>query len=160
MFSDDLSCGGGRCVPRFRLREPDVSVRRNLDDKDFVAFVQTIEKRTVTTAGFVRCPRHHLDAVGLRAIDQIERHLRLGAEHHIVRHARFFRRAVSLAHSSGRYKRASSRQSNPGVEYARATWFTQFSTFPRWPLYCRLTPTVSRPLLAVPVSSTQPTASG
>ncbi|MEO2015036.1 MAG: hypothetical protein ABGZ53_11770, partial [Fuerstiella sp.] len=42
-----------------------------------------------------------------------------------------------------------SRQSNPGAEYAHATLLMQFSIFPRLPLYCRLTPAVSRPLLAV-----------
>ncbi len=34
----------------------------------------------------------------------------------------------------------------------------QFLILPRLPLYCRLTPAVSRPLLTVPVSSTHPIA--
>ena len=105
-----------RCFQHFRLHHPDVSVRRNLDDKGFVAFVQTIQKRAVATIGFVRRPCHNFDSVGLRVIDQIQRNLWLGLKDNIVRDVCFFRRAGSLAHSSGRYRRASSKQSNPGAE--------------------------------------------
>ena len=109
---------------------------------------------------FVGCPRDNFAAIGFRTVDQLQCNLWLGLEDDVVRDVRFFRRAGSLAHSSGRYIRASRRQSNPGAEYARATLLTQFSIFPRLPLYCRLTPAVSWPLLAVPVSSIQPMASG
>src|SRR6056297_2672687 len=71
-----------------------------------------------------------------------------------------FRRAVSLAQSSGKYMRAAIRHWKVAVAKDRATLTTAFSTLPRLPLYCRLTPTVSLPALAVPVSSITPMASG
>ena len=144
----------------FWLCEPHVSVRWDLDDVRFFSFVQTIKKRSVTTIKFVGRPCHNFDPVRFRTIDQVQSDLWFRLENNLLRDVCFFRRAESLAHSSGRYRRASSRQSNPGAEYANATLLMQFSIFPRLPLYCRLTPAVSRPLLAVPVSSTHPIASG
>ncbi len=53
---------------------------------------------------------------GLRAVDKIQRNLWLGLKYDIVRDVCFFRRAGSLAHSSGRYRRAFRRRLNPGAE--------------------------------------------
>src|SRR6056297_2610731 len=72
----------------------------------------------------------------------------------------FFWRAALLAHSSGKYIRAATRLWKVLVANVKATLTTAFSTLPRLPLYWRLTPTVWLPLLAVPVSSITPMASG
>ncbi len=56
--------------------------------------------------------------------------------------------------------RAAIRHWNVDVAKDKATLTTAFSTLPRLPLYWRLTPTVWLPLLAVPVSSMTPMASG
>lgn len=107
------------------LAQPHMRVRWNLDHGRFTARVETIQKRPVMTVQFVRRPRHHADAIGLRSVDQIQRDLRLGLDFDLVREATFFRRTASSAHSRGRDNRASHRQLYPGAEYAKATLLIQ-----------------------------------
>lgn len=74
----------------FRLREPNVRVRRNLHDEGFSPLVQAVEKRSVTAVQFIRRPRHHLASVGFGPIDQIQGDLRFCREGHLVGKVVFF----------------------------------------------------------------------
>ena len=74
-----------------------------------MAFVQTVQKRAVTTVKFVRRPCDKCDAVGLRTINRIQCDLWLGPENDVVRNVRFYRRAESLPHSMGWYRRLTPR---------------------------------------------------
>lgn len=92
------------------LFEPDVKVRRDLADKGLATLVESVQELAVARVEFIKRPGFDPDAVGGGAIDQVERDLRLGLELDFVGEVVFFRRTGSLAHSSGRYNRASSRQ--------------------------------------------------
>ena len=87
-----------------------MSIPRYLPDKCFTSLVQAIEKRTVATIQLVSRPSFDLDTIGFGSIDQVQCDLRLGLEDDVLGNVVFFRRAESLAHSSGRYNWASSRQ--------------------------------------------------
>lgn len=90
--------------------EPDVEVRRHLANERLAALIESIQELTVASIGFVEGPGFDANAVDERAIDQVQRDLLLGLELDLVRNVVFLRRDGSLAHSWGKYKRASSRQ--------------------------------------------------
>ena len=87
-----------------------MEVRRHLADERLAALIEAIEELAVASVGFVEGPGFDANAVAERAIDQVQRDLLLGLELDLVGNVVFFRRAGSLAHSWGKYKRASSRQ--------------------------------------------------
>ncbi len=93
-----------------RRREPHVKVGRHLADKGFAALVESVQELAVAAVKFVERPGFDADAVATRTVNKIERDLRFGLELDLVGDVVFLRRLGSLAHSSGRYKRASSRQ--------------------------------------------------
>lgn len=110
-----------RILQDFRLHHPHAKVGGNLDHEGFATLIQAVQKFAGSTVEFIARPGPDTHAVGLRAIDQLQRELGLRAKLDIVWDVRFFRRAGSLAHSSGRYSRASSSTLNPGAEYDNAT---------------------------------------
>src|SRR6056297_2604576 len=142
------------------LANPCVEVRRNFTDEGLLPLVEPIEKLAIATVELIKRPCLHCDAVEDRLVDQHQGDLWLGQKLDFVRDMSFFRRSGSSAQSSGRYVRAAIKHWKVAVANDRATLTTAFSTLPRLPLYCRLTPTVSFPALAVPVSSITPIASG
>src|SRR5690606_11357508 len=95
----------------------------------------------------------HGDPISHRLVHKRQCDLWFGQELNVVRNMSFFRRVGLSAHSLGRYVCAAIRHWKVDVANDKATLTTAFSTLPRLPLYCRLTPTVWLPLLAVPVSS-------
>lgn len=105
-----------RLFQHLGLCKPYVRMRGNLDNERFSTRIQSIEKLAVVAIQFVGRPRHHLDTVGFRPVDQVQRDLRFRFEIDFVGDVRFFRRAESSIHSLGRYSWASSRQSKPGAE--------------------------------------------
>src|SRR6056297_2192221 len=142
------------------LANPCVEVRRNFTDEGLLPLVEPIEKLAIATVELIKRPCLHCDAVEDRLVDQHQGDLWLGQKLDFVRDMSFFRRSGSSAQSSGRYVRAAIKHWKVAVANDRATLTTAFSTLPRLPLYCRLTPTVSFPALAVPVSLITPIASG
>jgi hypothetical protein len=93
-----------------RLREPDVKVGRHLADERFAALVESVQELAVAAVQFVKRPGFDADPVAQRSVHQIEGDLRLRLKLDLAWNVVFLRRAGSLAHSAGRYKRASSRQ--------------------------------------------------
>lgn len=87
-----------------------MKVRWHFADERFATLVESIQELAVAAIEFVKRPSLDANSVSQRAVDQIERDLRLGLELDLVGNVVFFRRSESFAHSSGRYKRASSKQ--------------------------------------------------
>ena len=79
-------------------------------DERFATLVESVEELAVAAVEFIKRPSLDADAVGERTVDKIERDLRFGLKLDFVGDVVFLRRAGSLAHSWGKYKRASSRQ--------------------------------------------------
>jgi len=87
-----------------------MKVGRHLADKRLATLVESVQELPVAAIEFVKRPGFDADAIGEGTVHKIERDLRLGLELDFVGDVVFLRRAGSLAHSSGKYKRASSRQ--------------------------------------------------
>jgi len=87
---------------------PTVEVAGNLADENLTPRMETIEKPAVSAIQLVERPGRHANAVAQGTIDEVQRDPRLGAKLHLVGDVRFFRRAGSLAQSSGRYTALSS----------------------------------------------------
>lgn len=87
-----------------------MKVRRHLADERFAALVESIQELAVAAIEFVKRPSLDANPISKRAVHKVERNLRLGLELDLVGNVVFFRRTGSLSHSSGRYKRASSKQ--------------------------------------------------
>jgi len=80
-----------------------VKVAGDLAHKDLATRLEAIQKLAVAAVQLVERPSRNTHPVGQSAIDLWKRDLRLGAELDVVGHVSFFRRAGSLAQSSGRY---------------------------------------------------------
>lgn len=87
-----------------------MKVRRHLADERFTTLVESIEELAIAAIQLVKRPSLDANPIGYRAVYKIERDLRLGLKLDLIGNGVFFRRAGSFAHSSGRYKRASSKQ--------------------------------------------------
>ena len=87
-----------------------MEVRRHLANERLAVLIESIQELAIASVGFVEGPGFDPNAVDERAIDQVQRDLLLGLELDLVRNVVFLRRDGSLAHSWGKYKRASSRQ--------------------------------------------------
>ena len=85
-----------------------MKVAGNLACEDLAERLEPIQKRAVAAIELVERPGRHPDAVAQRVPDLRHGDLRLGAELDLLGHVRFFRRAGSFAHSSGRYTLLSS----------------------------------------------------
>ena len=87
-----------------------MKVRRHFPDEGLAPLIETVQELTIAGVEFVERPSLHANPVGQRAVDQIERDLRLGLKLDLVGDVVFLRRIGSCAHSLGKYNRASSRQ--------------------------------------------------
>lgn len=68
-----------------------------------IALLQRIQKLAVAGVEFIEGPSRHTDSISQNAINQPDRNLLLGLKLDVLWYVRFFRRAGSLAQSSGRY---------------------------------------------------------
>jgi hypothetical protein len=82
--------------------QPAAKVPRYLRHENLAALFEAIQEGRIVCIKFVERPGLHTQPVAQGAINQVQGDLRLGAEHHVVGHVVFFRRAGSLAHASGR----------------------------------------------------------
>jgi len=85
-----------------RLGHPALKSDRYFRHERLAALLQTVQKLAVAAIQFVKRPDLHLHPVGQRAVDEVQRDLRLGAKLDLVGHIVFLRRAGSSAHSCGR----------------------------------------------------------
>ena len=76
---------------------------RNFTDERQLPLVQTIQKVAIAAVVFIESPCLDSDAVGTRFINEFQCNLRLGEKGDLFRDMSFFRREVSLPHSSGMY---------------------------------------------------------
>ena len=90
-----------------RLCRPDSRIGGNFRNKRLFSCLQSVQKFAVSTVQFVERPPRDTHAVRQRLIDQVNRNLRLCLKRHIVRNVTFFRRTMSSAQCSGKYKRLS-----------------------------------------------------
>ena len=99
-----------RFLENFGLTKPSVKLRRHFADECQTPGIKTVEKVAIATITFIEGPGLNCNAITLRSVDQVQGYFRLGLELNAVGDVTFFRRAASSAHSSGRYRRASSKQ--------------------------------------------------
>ena len=105
-ISSGVRAARRRVFQHFRLSEPDVGVAAESRRRTLPPLVQTIEKLAVATVQFVDRPGHDADAVGDRAIDQVQRDLRFRLKLDVVGNVVFFgapgRRPIPAEDTSGR----------------------------------------------------------
>ena len=85
-----------------------MKVAGDLAHEDLTAFFQTVEKAAGPTVEFVERPGTHDHTMGQSPADLSQSNLLFGLKHDVVGDVTFFRRAGSLAWSSGRYSVLSS----------------------------------------------------
>jgi len=86
-----------------------MEIDRNLAHEDLATGLQAIEKLAVAAVQFIECPCRYAHPIAQCEIDLVQGNLRLGTKLDFVGYVVFFRRAGSLAQSSGRYTVLSSR---------------------------------------------------
>ena len=74
----------------------------HLRDENLTEFLQAIQKAVISAISFVEGPCLDANTMRQRSANQFQADLLLGAKDHLVGDVVFFRRAVSLAQSSGR----------------------------------------------------------
>lgn len=89
-------------LPRCWLPDPPMKIAWNLANEYLPTRIQAREKLAVATVQLVERPRRDDDSVGQRMVDQVQRNLWFGLEPYVVGDVSFFRRARSLAQTSGK----------------------------------------------------------